>query len=468
MTQAIPKTSEKNPTVQRLLFIGKICFVGLLVILMNIPMFMVQSLIDERNQRRDSADWEVVQTWGREQVLQGPILTVPYLVDQEFQEQDAKGNTKKRVEVRTEYAHFLPEDLQVTGKSEPEIRHRGIFKVPLYRANLTIRGGFLKPDFASLKISEKNILWEEARLSVGIPDMRAIQEPARLKFLEQSIAFEPGNPIGEVFPASIRAPVRELKSLLPGQEIPFAFELKLAGSKTLQFLPLGKQTEVALHSPWTNPSFMGAYLPTEREIGERGFSAHWKVLHLGRNYPQQWLDGQIKAEALAESAFGVSLLLPVDTYQMTTRSAKYAILFILLTFVTFFLFEVFMTRRIHPIQYLLVGFSLCLFYLLLLSLAEHLPFARSYLVASLGTIATITGYSLAVLKSGGRALVMGAILGVLYGYLYILLQLQDYALLLGSVGLFAILGLIMFITRKVDWYTVQSGKSPEPLTVTAG
>ncbi|MFO1519597.1 MAG: cell envelope integrity protein CreD [bacterium] len=440
-----PPENKKNP-LDKLLFIGKIFFMGFLILVMNLPMGMIESLIYERNQRLESANQEVSSTWGKEQTLGGPVLTVPYLVYTK--------DSKNVVHTSTEYAHFLPETLNVVGKVDPEIRYRGIYKILLYRVDLNFQGSFPRPDFSAWHIPEKDVLWDDAFLSVGIPDMRAIQESVKVSWGDSSSEFGPGEAGRGIFTSGIQVPIRGLKQGKTGDTYPYAFDLKLAGSKSLDFLPFGKQTQVTLHSTWNNPSFGGAYLPTTRDISEKGFSATWKVLQLGRNYPQQWLDGVVKAENYNPSAFGVDLLFPVESYQMNTRSAKYGILFILLTFVTFFFFEIFSKLRIHPVQYLLVGFALCLFYLLLLSLSEYLEFGRSYLVASLATISIITGYSSKVLHNGKRALVMGFVLGGLYAYLYTLVQLQDFSLLMGSVGLFIILAAIMFITRKVDWYSV--------------
>jgi inner membrane protein len=320
--------------------------------------------------------------------------------------------------------------------------------------DLSFQGSFNRPDFGPWHVADKDVLWNDAFLTVGIPDMRAIQDAVKVNWSGETREFGPGAIGKGVFESGIQVPLHGMKEPLTSSTSSFSFEVKLAGSKTLNFLPFGKETEVTLHSTWSNPSFVGAYLPSSHEISDQGFTAGWKVLHLGRNYPQQWLDMEVKPEALNESAFGVNLLFPVETYQMTTRSAKYAILFILLTFVTFFFFEIFNKIRIHPVQYLLVGFALCLFYLLLLSLSEHFSFGLSYLVAAIATVTMVTSYSLGVLKAGKRAVLMGAVLGGLYGYLYILLQLQDYALLMGSFGLFFILGLIMFITRKLNWYRI--------------
>lgn len=462
MTPTLPasKPIPANKTaLHKLLFIGKIFFVGFLILLMNLPMGMIRSVIDERNQYRDSADWDVIRTWGREQTLGGPVLTVPYLTYQEITETDSKGREHKRIVPTRHLAQFLPENLRIDGNILPEVRYRGIYRVLLYKTDLQISGNFLKPDFSSLRIPETDVLWNEAVISLGVPDMRAIQQAQGIEVAGVTLPFGPGTADSGVFESGMEARLKG--AVETPRDLAFKMDLKVAGSRSLQFLPFGKQTEVTLHSPWQDPSFVGDYLPDRRDIGEKGFTAHWSVLHLGRNYPQTWSDQEVARDRFQSSAFGVDLKFPVEHYQMATRSAKYGILFILLTFVTFFFFEIFNRFKIHPVQYLLVGFGLCLFYLLLLSLSEHVGFARAYLAATVATVGLITGYSLAVLKTGKRALAMGGILGGLYAYLYILLQLQDFALVMGSVGLFLILALIMFVTRKVDWYSLGGAvKSP--------
>jgi len=250
-----------------------------------------------------------------------------------------------------------------------------------------------------------------------------------------------------------------------GQAYAFAFNLGLSGSQRLQFIPTGKQTTVVLRSKWPSPSFSGAFLPQARRVDKEGFEARWQVSWFGRGYPQQWTtppesEKRTAMKAVLEgSAFGVDLFLPVDAYQKTERSTKYGVLFLLLTFLTFFLYEVFSGLSLHPMQYLLVGSALCLFYLLLLSISEHAPFGISYLVASAATVLLIGGYSAAVLRGRLRALLMTLVLGVLYVYLYVLLQLEDYALLLGAAGLFVILALVMYLTRRIDWGGVRREKS---------
>jgi len=227
--------------------------------------------------------------------------------------------------------------------------------------------------------------------------------------------------------------------------------LNLNGSGQISFVPLGKVTTVQLSSPWKNPSFTGLFLPDERIVNEQGFSAKWKILHLNRNYPQQWTG---KSEKVMESAFGAKFFCPVDEYQKSMRSAKYAVLFIGLTLAAFFLTEVTNRTRIHPIQYLLIGFDICLFYLLLLSISEHTSFATAYAVSAVASVLLVASYSRGILKSGRMAATIGSLMTFLYGFLYVTLQLEDYALLIGSIGMFVVLGVVMYLTRKIDWYAI--------------
>ena len=217
-------------------------------------------------------------------------------------------------------------------------------------------------------------------------------------------------------------------------------------------MPFGRETSVSLRSNWPHPSFQGNWLPAKRAVTDHGFEASWSIPFLGRNYPQAWNDGTSMSETVAASKFGLDLITPVDEYRMAERSTKYAGLFILLTFATIWLIEVLARLRVHPIQYLLVGAAMCLFFLLELALSEHLGFAPAYAVASVAVVGLIASYSLAALHSPRRAGVVGGLVAALYAYLYVLLKNEDYALLIGSVGLFLMLAAVMYLTRRIDWH----------------
>jgi inner membrane protein len=425
---------------------AKMGALGGLVILLLIPLGMVGSLVGERQQRQSEAAAEVANLWGRPQVLGGPVLTIP-------------------LKTGGYYLRVLPETLRIEGSIHPERRSRGIYEAAVYRTELQGSGTIRLPDLAGIGADEADIRWDEAYLTLGVPDLRGIQSGLGIRWGDRELQLEPDGPEDELWDSGLRVKVPGLARERAGQAYTFAFNLGLSGSQRLQFIPMGKQTTVVLHSRWPSPSFSGAFLPQVRRVDKDGFQAQWQVSWFGRGYPQQWTTlpeaekrREMKA-ALASSAFGVDLFLPVDAYQKTERSTKYGVLFLLLTFLTFFLYEVFSGLSLHPMQYLLVGAALCLFYLLLLSISEHAPFGISYLAAAAATVLLIGGYSAAVLRGRLRALLMTLVLGVLYGYLYVLLQLEDYALLLGAAGLFAILALVMYLTRRIDWGGPRRGKS---------
>ncbi|MFC2104191.1 cell envelope integrity protein CreD [Bacteroidota bacterium] len=414
----------------------KSIIIGLLILTLLIPAGMIKNLIHERNSLRNSVISEVSYKWGNPQTIAGPIITIPY---KRYYKKD------KEIVEEVRYAHFLPEDLNIEGKLNPEIRYRGIYKVIVYNTNLNFSGTFNKPDFDEWKIPNSDILWENATLAIRIPDMRGIKEGIKIKWNEDTYDVNPGINNQNYNYTGVSTHIKFNNS----ENYNFQFNLSLNGSESLNFIPIGKQTNVQISSNWSDPSFDGSFLPYEREINENGFTANWKVLHLNRSYPQKWI-GDVYS--IDDSSFGINLLLPVDHYQKSLRSVKYAIMFISLTFLIFFFTEILNKKRIHPIQYLLVGLGLSIFYTLLVSLSEQISFNLAYLIASFSVIALITAYSYSMLKSIKLTSIVALVLVVLYVFLFTILQLQDYSLLLGSIGLFIALAIVMYLSRKVNWY----------------
>lgn len=424
--------------------------IGFLALLLLIPIGMISRLVGERQERRQSVIDDVTSKWGNAQSITGPALVVPYVV--RWAETGPDNQTISRSETRT--ATFLPEILRARGAVASETRHRGIFSVPVYQLDLTVEGEFARPDLAALGIESTEILWHRAELAIGIADARAIQEETAVTWNDEIVTFLPGT--GDFAEAGVGIHAR-LDLSKPVDRYAFSFPLTLNGSLALSFAPFGQQTDVELSASSENPSFQGNWLPVERKIEKDRFEARWSIPFLGRNYPQAWKQsdsGESLENAIAGSRFGVGFVNPVDHYRMAERSVKYAGLFILLTFATVWLVEVLAGLRVHPIQYLLLGGALCLFYLLELSLAEHLGFPLAYALASTAIVAMIGGYAKVVLQQFSRSMVVAAGVAGLYAYLYVLLNNEDYALVIGSVGLFGILGAIMFATRRVDWYAV--------------
>lgn len=429
---------------------------GFLILLLLIPVDMIQGLIRERQGRRTEVINEVSSKWGNPQTIQGPILTVPYHVEEKvYDKSDAKTFSLRKV---TQYAHFLPEQLHIEGKLNPEIRYRSIFEVILYNADITLKGTFAAPRLDDWGVNPALILWPKAFVSLELSDLRGIQDNVILKWQGRKLNLEPGSE-GLDVSMSVRVPVTSAAS----RRYPFEIRLNVNGSQNFNLIPIGKDTTVQLRSAWKAPSFAGAFLPDERQINDSGFTAKWKILQLNREFPQKFINAPAEIqEKMNQSTFGVDLLLTADNYQQSTRSAKYAILLIGLTFVLFFFIQVLNKVRIHPVQYLLVGLALCIFYTLLVSMSEHLAFGKAYLIASLATVVLITGYTLAMFRRAKKSylsLFMAGMLAALYGFVYVVLQLEDYSLLVGSLGLFVVMAAIMFGSRNIDWYGLEFGNS---------
>jgi inner membrane protein len=430
--------------------IFKIIFIGVITIVLLIPISMIKKLVTEREARRDSAIFEVSDKWGRTQIITGPVLSVPFYIYWK----DEKNIPRSSLEI----AQFFPEILEITADIVPEIRSRGIFDVVLYRSALRIKGEFPPLKFDELKIAEKDIVFDDIYLSLGIPDMRGIKDNPILVWNQSHHNFMPGVPDPYLFSSGMHVKIPDMGRHYKRNN-KFDLQLTLNGSEVLQFIPVGKETRVSLDSSWPSPSFIGSYLPVSHEVTNAGFQAQWTVSYFGRGYQQYWksnkVDYAVLKDSILNSSFGVKLLLMVDHYHKTLRSVKYAVLFILLTFVAFFLFEILSKMKVHPFQYLLIGFAMSIFYLLLLSISEHLDFSFTYIIASVATIALITGYSSWILRQKKKSLVVAFLLILLYVFLYILLQIEDYALLVGSLALFIVLGIVMIVTRKVDWYSIK-------------
>jgi len=436
--------------------IVKILGVVLLVLLLLIPLSMIKGVLTERMLRRNEAVGQITSTWGKEQVIVGPVLIIPYKnYYTVFKEEIINGKMEKREvkESRTANAYFLPETQSIESQIEPSILHRGIYNAIVYTAEIKISGRFLKPDFDKLKILPQDVMWSDAVVAFAVTDLRGVQDVIYLKWGENRFPLTPGSKLKD-FTSGLESGIIGLNP----EETVWQFEttFSLNGSDAISFAPVGMKNTVYMSSPWADPSFQGAFLPLERNVTAKGFKAKWQISYYGRSFPQQWTDLDsplpFSATNIKSSLFGAGFIQPIDSYRNVDRATKYGILFITLVFTAFFLFEVLSPIRVHPFQYTFVGAGLCLFYLALLSLSEFLSFPVSYAVASFICMLLISFYCLKALKGGFRATIIAGELISIYAYLYVILQMQDYSLLFGTVGLFVVLGLVMFFTRNIDWY----------------
>jgi inner membrane protein len=424
----------------------KLLSIFILMMLLMIPVTYVKSLIEEREGLRQQAIEEVSGKWAEQQLVFGPVLTIP------IQKKVVRDNG---IEIIREEAHFLPSTLGINGSVSPETLYRGIYEVVVYNSHLALSGHFNNLSKQYQELDEYELFPEAAFLTIHISDLRGIKEKVLVKWDEEIKEVVPGSAIPSIIPSGIT--VKHVLGSSENSDHTFSFDLQLQGSQHLGFVPLGKETNAVLRSNWPDPSFAGAFLPDDRAVDKKGFNARWKVLELNRNYPQFWI-GDRPVTDLQKSSFGVDLLLPANNYQKSMRSAKYALLAISLTFLTFFLVEVFSRQKVHPFQYILIGLALVLFYTLLMSISEHANFDLAYLVSSIAIIGMIALYAKTILRHTRQTLVLVIILCVTYSFVYITLQVQEYALLIGSIGLTAILAFTMYITRKIDWYDLSSAK----------
>ncbi len=423
----------------------KLGAIVILTLILLAPSQLIMNLIQEREHVHRKAIEEVSDKWSNSQTITGPIMTIPY--DKYVKELDS--DKKEKIVKYKEYIHVLPQSLNINGNISPEKRMRGIYEIIVYNSKLKIEGNFKPIDLKEFEIDEENIHYDQAFISVGISDLKGIEKQIKLKWNDNSTNFSPGTVTRDVLNSGINCPV----SISNDDSLEYAYSLSLDlnGSQYLHFVPVGKTSDVNITSDWGNPSFDGEFLPDSRTVAETGFKAHWNVLHLNRNFPQQWIGGN---HTLLHSAFGVNLLLPVDAYQKNMRVAKYAILFVLLTFTVFFFVEVLRKVFIHPVQYLLVGIALVVFFTLLLSISEHLSFNSAYIISAIATLVLISTYIRSFLKSIQLTFLTSGILLILYSFIYTIVQLQDYALLIGSIGIFLVLALVMYFSRKIDWYNI--------------
>lgn len=412
----------------------KLAIVCILTLLLLIPSSMIQSIIGERESLHEQAVSEISASWAQSQQISGPILSVPL---------NYRDGTQRLL-------HLLPETLDIDGSVDPENLRRGIYDIIVYRSQLALKGTF-KPQHDLDSAEIQRVAWDQAFITLGISDLRGIEDEVYLQWHDQKLTFTAGSNIPKIISSGITTPV----SLIANSPIAFNINLRLQGSQSMSFLPLGNITAVTLESPWSSPSFQGTFLPDQRQVNAGGFNAHWKILQLNRNYPSSWI-GDEQAAELQESAFGVDFMAAIDDYQKSMRMSKYAVMTIALTFLAFFLVEILNGKSIHPFQYSLVGLALCLFYILLVSISEHSNFELAYLISSLAIVVMITLYMATAFKSLKLTVYLASTLCSMYGFMFVIMQLTDYALLIGSIGLFLILGATMYFTRKIDWYRVQS------------
>jgi inner membrane protein len=411
--------------------IGMLLFLGLLFL---IPLEMIKLVILERQKNSESVRSEISDQWALRQYVTGPVLNIPV--------KTIPKNKDEMVSVQT--WHILPEQLEIKGNIDPEIRHRGIYKAVVYNSHFDIKGDFLIPELADNHDYE--ILWKEAYYTLGITDNRGIKGNPKIESDSSEYEAIPGVTDTDLFKSGITFyPV--IKESFGHHN--FRINFSLSGSEGLFFIPVGKTTKSTITSTWDSPSFKGKFLPAERTINSSGFNAKWLVTNLNRNFPQNWIGSGFN---INENYFGVDLLLTVDHYQKAFRCAKYGLLFIALTFMVLIFLELTSEDKIHIFNYLLMALALVLFFSLLTALSEHIGFSPAYLLSSLATIMLLTFFSKSFFTKRNHVFIVTGLLVILYTFIYIILSLNDYAFLAGNIGLFILLAIVMRLSAKINLF----------------
>ena len=430
---------------------AKMIMVGMLTLALLIPLLFVQELITERSQRQKEVVNEVSELWGKEVSFYGPILKIPYKSYKEVTIVDTKTKqTSIQRDATTEYAYFFPEKLNNKSniKKNTSLK-RGIYNNVVFTADMNFDGNFSKPNFEKLGIKEEDIIWEKAAIIVKTTNLKSIKSDLKIKLNNQPLAFE-SVPEEDNYYGTLQTSNFNPKTISNNDTINFNFTMQYNGSDSVGFIPIGKTTSVSIDSDWESPSFNGTFAANNstKKIGKNGFHADWKILDINRSFSQQYLN---KIPNLTDYSFGVKLIETVDEYQQNERASKYGFLVIGLTFLIFFLIQSISKINIHIFQYSMIGIALIMFYTLLISITEHSSFSFAYAVAGSAVVALITFYSISILKNRKFPLFIGISLSVLYTFIFVIIQLEDYALLVGSIGLFLILAAVMYFSRKIDW-----------------
>lgn len=448
-----PQKTQQNRFVNWLKtsITARMLMVGFLVIVLLIPLAYINSLIKERAYRQQDVVKEINTKWGKEVLVYGPILKLPYKTYAETKTYNEKTKTYyTQTETHYHNAYIFPKDLDINANIKSDLIYLGNYESAVYSTDINFKGNFIAPTLESKDIKPENILWDKASILIQTSNLKGIKTELNIKLNNESYGFDTNFKNSNNYYAIDELETGYLNKDLLKTDFSFQLTMTYNGSNNLQFIPVGKTTDAKITSDWADPKFIGTYAPNNdtKKITETGFEADWKVLHINRPFSQIHLEN---LPELREYAFGTQLIVLVDEYQKSERSAKYGFLVIALTFLIFFLIQTISKIHIHPFQYLMIGLALTMFYTLLVSISEHSNFLKAYLTAGVSVVLLITLYSKSILKSIKFSALIGISLTALYSFIYVIIQLQNYALLVGSIGLFVILASVMFISRKIDW-----------------
>ncbi|GHV49581.1 cell envelope integrity protein CreD [Spirochaetia bacterium] len=435
----------------------KVLMLVALVLLLLIPLNMIRGLVNERGRTAASAESDIMEAWGKQLIEAGPVITIPGIKTAEVRTKTEKEGERIEI-IKTPFTLVLsPKELVINADFKTEIRKRGIFSVPLFSGTLALSGSFDPAMAISALLPDEDISLNQAELIISLSSQKGIRKINTSKWETSELFFQPGNrghnlvSYGYSYNSKSGSGIYAALDHFENKESTFNINIEIQGGQFIRVLPIGQDTHVSISSDWNSPSFQGAFLPGVSNITDNDFSASWDISYLSRDIPLFWKEYSDGSD-YTSSLFGVNFFRTIDTYALNTRAVKYAILFLIVPFLTLFLLEVFTKKRIHPVPYLLSGFGNAVFYLLLLSLSEQIPFYTAYLIAALAVTIMMTLYSRSLLPSWNKSWYMGLVVAISYILLYAVLNAESYALLIGSIGTFVVIALVMFLTRKLDWY----------------
>lgn len=429
---------------------GRMIVVGILILVLLIPLSYIDSLIQDRVFRQGEVVNEINQKWGNEVLLYGPILKVPYQTHNLKKTWDAKTKSYSEEDnISIKYAFFFPDNLDIISNVKSETLKRNMYESVVYTANINLKGNFNYPNFENQDVNDTDILWNKATVIINSTNLKGIKNNLEIKLGLNKYPLQ-SKYSKNLYTNTLESKFLKENELQKNKAIDFSLDMTINGSEQLRFIPVGKETNVSITSNWTTPSFSGDYLPNidTKTINENGFKADWKILQINREFEQEFFG---EFPQINSSAFGVKLLIPVDEYQKSERATKYGHLVIALTFLIFFLIQSVTKIKIHSFQYLMIGLALTMFYTLLISISEYSNFLIAYGIASISVISLISIYSKTIVKNTKFMIMIALSLIGLYTFIFVIIQLENYALLVGSIGLFLILGTIMMVSRKIDW-----------------
>lgn len=430
----------RNPLFSKILMV---CF---LAVLLLIPLGMIQSKISERQMLQTQVQQDIARSASGPQTITGPYLLIRYKLRERITSKDGNGVEKTTINLSDQEAVIAPRTLKIDGNAEVETRSRGIYQARLFNLRSTLAGEFVVPTGYGINKPLADIVPVSTDLVLRVSDSRGIRNAPTLNLNGSAFDFAPGS-VGTAAGNGIHVPLK-MPDAANSSTLKFDFPLELQGMTTLAVTPIANNTEMSLKSTWQHPSFGGSYLPRSREVNAQGFRAQWLVTNLARN------------STGAADTFSIDFIDPVNIYLLSERAVKYGVLFIILVFTAFFMFEVLRSLRIHPMQYLLVGLAMAMFFLLVISLSEHIAFLTAYTVSGVACVILIGSYLAGLLKSRTSAWAFSGGIASLYAVLYGVLQSEDNALLMGTLVLFIALAAVMLLTRRMDWYGVNA---PHPI-----